>query len=167
MSRRYPQLSPGLARQLCAVPVSNGIYHPCAVVLIDGTVKDRVYVVGAAPWFQIWGVWPEDDRGKLSLDVGGVLSINDSPSRLPARFADELYRAGESGMGYTIFTVRFHDGSSIAIQTGNAIDFIDYPHGQDPQTVVGVLPHVGRDDPHLRSTPDYSWCLYGPQAGES
>ncbi len=160
MSRRYPPLSPDLARQLSAVPVSGGIYHPCSVVLNDGTVKDRVYVVEAAPWFREWGVWPEDDRGKRSVDIRMVASINDSPSRLPAHFADELYKAGESGMGYTIFTVRFRDGSCIAVRTGNAVDFIDYPARQSPQTVVGVLPQVGRDDPHLHSGPEYWWCLY-------
>jgi hypothetical protein len=166
MSRRYPTLSPRLARQLSAVPASGGIYHPCSVVLNDGTVKDRVYVVAAAPWFRDWGIWPEDDRGKRSVDIRTVASINDSPSRLPARFADELYKAGESGMGYTIFTVRFRDGSSIAVGTGDAVDFIDYPDGQSPQTVVGVLPHVGRDDRHLRSGPEYWWCLYEAEAGE-
>ncbi|MCI3135027.1 hypothetical protein [Phenylobacterium aquaticum] len=66
-------------------------------------------------------------------------------------------------MGYTIFTVRFRDGSSIAVGTGNAVDFIDYPEGQSPEAVVGVLPHVGRDDPHLRSGPTYWWCLYEGQ----
>jgi hypothetical protein len=164
MSSRYPPLSPDLARQLSAVPVSGGIYYPCSVVLNDGTVKDRVYVVEAGPWFRDWGVWPEDDRGKRSVDIRTVTSINDSLSRLPARFADELYRAGESGMGYTIFTVRFRDGSSIVVATGNAVDFIDYPEGQSPETVVGVLPHVGRNDPHLRSGPEYWWCLYETEA---
>lgn len=160
MTSRYQSLSHDLARQLSTVPVSGGIYYPCSVVLSDGTVKDRVYLVEAGPWFRYWGVWPEDDRGKQSVDFKMVTSIKDSPSRLPARFANELYNAGESGMGYTIFTVRFRDGSSIAVGTGNAVDFIDYPEGQSPETVVGVLPHIGRNDPHLRSGPKYWWCLY-------
>jgi hypothetical protein len=164
MRSRYTPLSPDLARQLSAVPVSGGIYHPCSVVLNDGTVKDRVYVVEATPWFSYWGVWPEDDLGKHSIDIRTVTEINNSPSRLPARYADELYKAGESGMGYTIFTVRFADGSSIAVGTGNAVDFIDYPEGQSPETVVGVLPNVGRNDPHLRSGPEYSWCLFETEA---
>jgi hypothetical protein len=164
MSSRYPPLSPDLARQLSAVPASGGIYRPCSVVLNDGTVDNRVYVVEAAPWFRDWGVWPEDDRGKRSVDIGMVAGINDSPSRLPARFADQLYKAGETGMGYTIFTVRFRNGSSIAVETGNAIDFIEYPDGQSPQTVVGVLPNVGRNDPHLRPGPEYWWCLYEAEA---
>ncbi len=160
MSSRYSPLSPDLARQLSEVPTSGDIYHPCSVTLNDGTVNDRVYVVESARYYRNWGVWPEHDRGKRSLDIRIVASINDSPSRLPARFADELYEAGESGMGYTIFTVRFRDGNSIAVGTGNAVDFIDYPDEQSPQTVVGVLPHVGQDDPNLRSGPEYWWCLY-------
>lgn len=166
-SRRYPPLSKDLAAQVASVPLTDGLYHPCSVILDDGCLVDRVYLAAAEPWFRTWGIWPEDDSGKRSVDIRRVASINESPSRLPARFADELYKAGESGMGYTIFTVRFRDGSSMAVGTGNAVDFIDYPDGQSPQTVVDVLPHIGRDDPHLRSGPEYYWCLYGAEVRES
>jgi hypothetical protein len=130
------------------------------VVLKDGSSLDRVYIVDAQPWFEQWGVWPEQDSAKFSLSIRDVARILDSPSRLPARFANQIYEAGESGMGYTIFTVKFRDGTSTAVGTGNAVDFIEYPDGQSPQTVVAVLPHVGRDDPKLRSGPDYRWCLF-------
>ena len=105
-------------------------------------------------------VWPEDDPGKKSIDIRDVADIKDSPSRLPVQFARKLYEAGESGMGYTVFTVSFSDGSHQAYVTGNAIDFIEYPDGQTPATVVDVLPHVGRADPNQRNGPDYFWCLY-------
>jgi hypothetical protein len=157
---RYPPLSSELAKQLAAVDVTDGLYRPCAVRLKDGSKVDRVYIADAQPWFQQWGVWPEEDGGKSSLDIRSVAQIMDSPSRLPAKFANELYEAGESGMGYTIFTVRFRDGSFIVVGTGNAIDFIDYPKGQSPDTVVGVVPHLGRDDPNIRTGPEYRWCLF-------
>lgn len=158
--RNYPVLSAELARQLALVPVSNAYYHPSVVTLRDGRVVDRVYVADAKRWIMDWGVWPENDRGKRSLDIMLVASIADSPTRLPAHFADEIYRAGESGMGYTIFTVRFQDGTSVAIGTGNAIDFINYPEGQSPDTIASVLPHVGRADPHILKAPEYTWCLF-------
>jgi len=157
---RYPTLSAELAKQLSAVPSTDRIYHPCVVTLHDGSVIDKVYVVDAKPWFRHWGVWPEADRGKHSVDIDTVAAIAESPSRLPGAFADKLYQAGESGMGYTIFTVRFGDGSSMAVVTGNAIDFIDYPAGQSFETVVDVIPHLGRNDPDLVNRPHYYWCLF-------
>lgn len=159
MSGRYPALTDELARQLSDVQPSDGLYHPCKVTLHDGTVKDCVYIAAASPWYQLWGVWPEEDAGKHSVDVRAVKSIEDSPSRLPVNFANKLYQEGETGMGYTIFTVRFRDGSSIAVLTGNAVDFVDYPEGQSPETVSDVLPHAGRDDPK-RPVPEYYWCLF-------
>lgn len=132
------------------------------VTLQDGTVLDRVYLAEAQPWFRHWGVWPEEDQGKRYLDLGSVTAIADSPSRLPAAVANTLYAEGESGMGYTIFTVQFRDGSSVAVVTGNAVDFIAYPPGQSMETVVNALPHVGRNDPHLTHAPPYHWCLYEP-----
>jgi len=157
---RYPSLPTTLASQLAKVSLSGGYLRPCLVTLDDGTTIDRVYLAEASQYIRQWGVWPENDRGKHSIPIDRIVSVKDSPSRLPPKFADELYAAGESGMGYTIFTVCFADGSDIKIGTGNAVDFIDYPAGQSPASVVKVLPHVGRNDPNLRNGPRYSWSLY-------
>ena len=160
VSRRYPPLLLQLAKQLSTVEATDGIYRPCIVTLQDGSVQDRVYLAEAEPWFRRWGVWPEDDSGKLSIDIRNVVAIADSPSRLPPQAANALYDAGESGMGYTLFTVAFADGSSVPFVSGNAIDFIDYPPGQSRDTVVNVVPHAGRDAPAIRQAPLYYWCLY-------
>jgi hypothetical protein len=37
--------------------------------------------------------------------IQDVTQIADSPVRLPAELANQLYAAGESGMGYVVFTV--------------------------------------------------------------
>jgi hypothetical protein len=105
------------------------------------------------------GVWPEDDSAKLAVDLNAVVEIEESPFRLPARFANELYDAGESGMGYTVFKVEFRDGSQAAFDNGNAIDFVIYPPGQSASTVARVSPHEGRHDPRQPSA-DYGWCLF-------
>ena len=158
--RSYPELPEHLKAQLNAVPVSGGIYRPCDVTLDDGTVIERVFVGPADKYIAEWGVWPEEDDGKKSIDILAVASIRDSKSRLPAKFANQLYRAGESGMGYLIFTVCFKDGSSMATHTGNAVDFMSYPEGQSPATVCKVVPHLGRGEPSLRAAPDYYWSLF-------
>jgi hypothetical protein len=158
--RSYPELPSELRAQLRNVPVSGGFYHPCDVTLRDGRTVERVYVVPAERYITEWGVWPEEDQAKSQIDLSDVAGLLDSRSRLPTKFANELYHAGESGMGYTIFTVKFKDGSSLATYTGNAVDFIRYPEGQTPETVRKVIPHLGRDDPSLSAGPDYHWCLY-------
>ena len=159
-TRSYPALPDHLKLQLKNVAVSGGFYRPCDVTLHDGSVVERVYVVPADRYIAEWGVWPAEDPAKEEVDILSVAAIRDSSSRLPAKFANELYRAGESGMGYTIFTVRFKDGSSLATGTGNAVDFIAYPQGQSSSAVKRVIPHLGRNDPQISSAPDYRWCLY-------
>ncbi|HUB26954.1 MAG TPA: hypothetical protein VL992_16125 [Tepidisphaeraceae bacterium] len=90
-----------------------------------------------------------------------VASVEESRFRLPLQFAQTLYDAGESGMGYLLFTVVFDDGSQAAYCLGNgSIDFLDYPTNKGPRNVVNVAPHAGRSDPNLRHGADYRWCLY-------
>jgi len=69
----------------------------------DGSVNRCVYIQDAGPWFEHWGVDPEDDSGKRNLHIDTVAEINDSPLRLGAGFATRVYEAGESGMGYCVF----------------------------------------------------------------
>lgn len=115
-------------------------YWPCAARMNDGTVLDCVYVVPEVPYIRQWGVYPQQDRSKRHISIADVEALCDSPKRLPAQFANTLYKAGESGMGYTIFTVVFADGSSQAYGAGNAIDFVRYPEGKGQSDVVDVLP---------------------------
>ena len=110
----YPPISNRLHKQLHAIEPSRDRwmeYKPCAVVRKDG---ERVYVADYAPYIRMWGVTPEEDQGKKCVAIQDVVKIEESPFRLPARFANQIYKAGESGMGYCIFTVQFDDGSSQA-----------------------------------------------------
>jgi hypothetical protein len=118
---------------------------------------DRVYVVSEVTYIKNWGVYPGQDRNKTEILVSNVASLAESPSRLPPQFANELYKAGESGMGYTIFTIVFSDGSRQAYLTGNAVDFLEYPEGKGPQNVTALLPHEGRNDGERKNAPNYSW----------
>ena len=158
-------LSKDLERQLGRVaPSGDGriAYHPCAVTLVDGSIHERVYVQDAQSYISSWGVWPEDDPGKRYLDVSQVAVIRESADRLPAHIARAIYEAGESGMGYTVFTLVFRDRRTQAYLSGNAVDFVTYPAGKSAQDVASVHPHRGRDDhPSSDATP-YSWCLHGP-----
>lgn len=160
--RHYPQLNAELVDQLRAVPPSQdgGLeYRPCAVTLDDGQEEMAVYVVPHAAYIRQWGVLPEDDPGKRNVPLARVRSIRDSPYRLPSRLANELYSAGESGMGYTVFTVEFANGFRRAYVTGNAVDFIDPPPGMHVHDACRVFPHQGREQAHQVAI-QYAWCIY-------
>jgi hypothetical protein len=118
----------------------------------------------AQAYIQTWGVWPEDDAAKQHIRIEDVAAIAESPFRLPVRFANELYRAGESGMGYSAFTLVFADGAQSHFVSGGALDFICLPEGRDMAEVVRVVPHSGREQPQAAS-PKYHWCLFGSGEG--
>jgi hypothetical protein len=161
--RHYPALPPPLKAQLDqVVPSVDGDlkYFPCYVRTKDGRELDRVYVVSAQPYIAQWGVWPDQDPHKYEVRLEDVAEIRESPTRLPPRFAIELYRAGESGMGYTVFTVTFRDGTDESYVGGNAIDFISLPRGQTPRDIVAVTPHAGRERAVSDDAP-YYWCIHG------
>src|SRR5882724_9244574 len=166
-SPRFPRLPPTLREQVSSITPSRDRdieYYPCDARLHDGTIIERVYVVSEIPYIKHWGVYPENDPAKSSISINDVASLIASPSRLPPQFANEVYRAGESGMGYSVFTVVFSRWFGIRPQrqaylTGGAVDFIEYPSGMGPKNVKAILPHVGRDA-SPRSCPKYSWCLY-------
>jgi hypothetical protein len=126
-------------------------YWPCAARLKDGTVLVCVYVVPEVPYIRHWGVYPHQDRGKSYISLADVDALAESPRRLPARFANKLDKSGESGMGYTIFTVVLADGSRQAYRTGNAVDFGRYPEGKTLNDVIDVLPHQGRGRAGIQS----------------
>lgn len=162
--KTYPALSSDLERQLAGIEPSGDRsieYRPCAVVLADGAVHERVYVQDAQSYISLWGVWPEDDPGKRSIDVSQVVAIRDSPDRLPAAVARQVYESGESGMGYTIFTLMFRDGTARAYVTGSAIDFVTFPAGKTAKDIVSVVPHRGREESPFSDPIAYAWCLYG------
>ena len=164
-SHAKPQvIRPDLLDQVQAVPPSGSgelLYRPCQVRLIDGRVLDRVYVQEAYTWKQSWGVWPEDDGGKAAISIDEVASISDSPARLPPGLATRLLEAGETGMGYTKFTLVLRGGRRINAVTGNAVDFPALPPGVSATEVVEVVPHVHDGEAAPDSLePSYFWCLY-------
>lgn len=159
----YPALPEHIRARLVGIePSRDGelLYYPVRVVLKSGDILDTVYIVSEKPYLKYWGVYPEADRGKRWIRIEDVAQVEDSPTRLPARFANEIYQQGESGMGYTIFTVVFADGHKQACVTGNAVDFIRYPPGKSPKDLVAVIPHEGRRDDSLVKAPEWYWCLY-------
>jgi hypothetical protein len=134
-------------------------YFPCTVLLANGDERDCVYLVEATSYIRTWVVWPDDDPGKREIRVEEVARIQPSASRLPVKFARKMYAAGESGMGYCVFTLDFADGTRQPYCTGNLIDFPELPAGKSMRDVVAITPHNGRGEQSL-GTQQYWWCLF-------
>jgi hypothetical protein len=88
------------------------------------------------------------------------LEIQESPSRLPRHYAQMLYDAGESGMGYLLFALRYHDLTMTYHVTGGAVDFVTLPEGKAIKDIQTVIPHASRDQKNIANSPEYAWCLY-------
>lgn len=161
--RHFPSLSSHLKHQLEGiVPVQTSAelwVWPCEVRLHSGLTMDRVYLARAAPWFEVWGVWPDQDPWKSEVDVRDVADVRDSPTRIPAHWAEKPYRGTNGGMGGAVFALIFRDGYRLTVRGGDAHDFIDYPEGYGPSDIVDVDCHLDRSSPHT-ILPPFSWCLF-------
>ena len=170
---RYPTISDLLSEKLSNItPSQSGrmLYYPCQVTLSDDTKLDRVYVAEEQLYFKHWGVYPEDDRGKLDVSIAQVKYLRESPYRLPAELANKMYKHGESGMGYCIFTLIMRNGDRLPFLSGNAVDFVELPFTYLYKDIIDLLPGVGREKlqdekgnwlypPHT-SGDRYAWCLF-------
>ena len=127
-------------------------HRPCGLILKDGTVIPRAICV-------------EDHRGfttRAWIHPSQVDRVVPSLERMPAALASKLYAAGESGMGYQIFTMKLRDGTSHVFVTGGVVDFPDYPDGYGCEDVLDVVPHEGREETQkaYRQARDFQWCFY-------
>lgn len=122
-------------RQIDPSVVHGVVQRPCALTLRDGTCADRVLCVEE----------PHGLYNKSWIPLDNIVEVADSPFRLPAALANVLYEAGESGMGYVIYTIVLRDGSSIAVGSGYIVDFPDLPDGVTSEDIVDVLPNEGRE----------------------
>ena len=136
------------------------------MLLREGRWIDRVYFVEEQDYLRQWKVVPGEDPARRALALETIEDLAESPTRLPARFADRLYRAGESGPGYSDFTLILSNGRRLAYRTGHAVDFPHWPDDVTPDLVQNALPHAASDefrrrhpDPQESSAP-HVWCLY-------
>jgi hypothetical protein len=141
-------------------------HYPCRVLLRDGTRRDFVIFAPARRWVGSWGVWPHEDRAKAEVPLEDVVTVEESPSRLPAPIANGIYRSGETSMGGHTFWLRLRDGRTLRFDTGNAVDFPELPAGVTGADLVSTSARgvKGRDVPSLPSRA-YAWCLYRDDSG--
>jgi hypothetical protein len=162
-------ISRSLWRQLKRVrPSHDGSLElrPCRALLKEGRWVDRVYLVEEEAYLRHWQVHPEEDASRRALALEAIEEVAESPTRLPVRVADRLYRAGESGKGYAVFTLLLSNGRRLPYHTGHAVDFPQWPDDVTPDLVEDALPHEVPEEfrrrtpgPQEASAP-HLWCLY-------
>lgn len=133
-------------------------FVPCRATLKDGRVFDTVCIMAEKDY--AWHSVVEENEGNGFLRMEDVAHIEPSPTRLPAQYANQLYREGESGMGYFLFTIVYNDGSREVYVTGGAVDFIPYPDGKSADDIAQVLRSEGRDALSVAHLPKRYWCFY-------
>lgn len=156
------EISDKLKNQLLEVKPSRDWtmeYRPCKVKLNSGEILDRVYLSESEAYMKTWGVMPDQDSGKRYVLIEDIEEISESPFRMPVDLANKLYEAGESGMGYCLYKMKFDNGKTVDVVTGNAVDFPPFPNGLRTENIKDVFPHQGsRKNP--TNSPDYTWCLF-------
>jgi len=151
LERQLARIEPGIRQR-------GMLLHPCSVECKNGTIVECVYMVAEADIVRLTGFTQlKDTWSRNRISPEDIASIRESPMRLPAKFANQLYEAGESGMGYRAFTVVFSWWCRQEYAQAS-VDFIEYPSGTGPSDVKAVLPHVGkRRRPRLQ--PAVYWCV--------
>lgn len=148
-----------LTEALSRIGPSHGcgqeILRPCTLVLRNGqTVLRALGSEDARGFHTDWWIHPDE-----------VAEVRECPLRMPAHLADKLYRAGESGMGYEIFTMDLRSGENLVFVTGNIVDFPDLPEGVTTFDILDVHPHEGRERSQregYRSCASFRWLYYLP-----
>ena len=156
------ELSTNLRLQLDLIEPSESWFgllrYPCAAELRDGTVLNCVYFVDLATFERTQpGKQPEEAYGPRYVSPDRVASIRESPLRLPARFANEIYRAGEAGMGYFDFCLVFSFWCRRDYVVG-LVDFLEYPRWYGPADVKAVILYRNKRKP--RRQPETWWCVF-------
>lgn len=107
---------------------------------------------------------PEDISPGSGVEPGDIDSIVASTLRLPVRFANEIYRAGQSGFGQTSFTLVFSLGFRRTYTiAGLFVDFLEYPLWLGPNNVRRVILYPTKRIP--RMSPAVRWCVLDEDLG--
>lgn len=166
MSQDTLKLDPALQLQLDRIEPSvfapGVLLYPCSARLKDGTIRACVYFVEPATLKRLFlRDEPEAMPGLLWFSADQVASIEESPSRLPATFANEIYRAG-SHFGYHDFALLFSWWYRRDYVVG-LVDFLEYPLFWGPSDVKKVILYRRKGKP--RPVPETHWCVFTPSAG--
>jgi hypothetical protein len=165
------QLSPALQQQLDQIEpttVLGALVYPCSAHLVypysahmgEAGLLKCVYFADWTAFTRLHGEEEPPDRVYPSRCIAAdqVASIGLSPYRLPARFANQIYQRGESGMGWNGFTLVFSWWCRSHYIVGSLVDFLGYPLWYSPEDVKEVLLYDRKK--RGRSSLDSYWCVF-------
>jgi hypothetical protein len=134
--------------------------YPCSARMKDGTVEERAYFVAAETAVRLFGPAGIDAVSRsLRLPIDRVVSVAESPARLPAKFANQIYRAGETHYGCYLFTLVFSRWRRSRYMVGGFVDFLFYPSGRGPSDIQKAV--LGNGARRATAVPKFKWCVYG------
>jgi hypothetical protein len=151
-----------LRRQLGSIELSvdfdGFIVAPCSVRLADGRHLDCVYAMTAQESLKGGLISRLEMSGLGRINADDVAAIAASPRRIPRSFATTLRSAGESGMGYWVFTAVFSWWRRKEY-VQSFLDFLEYPAGMGPANLRSVLPNKGSRNLAAVSRLELHWCV--------
>ncbi len=122
-------------------PDGPGLYYPCSVELVDGTVIENAIIRNMDAYLREGGILFDIEGAFASkFPVTEIKRIFPSKNRLPIEFSKEIHTYWETGMGYLLFHMSFDDGSKKIVAGGAATDFYDLPAGYALENIVKVEP---------------------------
>lgn len=148
--RKVPAVKTNLGfHRACSLRMKSGIVHPRVLCCEDSRGFHTDWWISRNPWIS-----PDD-----------IAVVESSSSAIPAHIAQKIYDAGESGMGYQIYALKFRGGSTQVFVTPNVLDFPDLPEGYAGRDIADAFPHKGRDNAQSgrhRGSADFLFCFYVP-----
>ena len=131
--------------------ISYDKLFPASAILKNGKIVDCVYFVNNP---RLKGSYP-------MINIEDIADIKESPYRLPAKFANEIYERGETSMCCIQFYIVVGDHKAFSYRSGGYVDFIDLPEGYKMKDIFQVNQRFSftKFDTKERRVKDFTWCL--------
>jgi hypothetical protein len=133
-------------------------WYPGSIEKRDGTVVECVHLVSLSSFQQLHRRPPAEVSGLSYVSPNEIRAIRTSRFRLPARFANEIYRVGESGPNYFGFRLEFSFWRHRDYCVVGPVDFLYYPRWMGPGDIKGLGLSVRQRRVSL--VPPSSWCVF-------
>ena len=100
--------------------------------------KNRISIVS-----EFVAPMPRCPLDNMPFEVDAITAIKNSPDRLPKHITEQIYLAGETRMGYYLFSLEFLDRTKTAyVSTSGRVDFLEIPNGYLFDDIINVHPHT-------------------------
>jgi hypothetical protein len=138
-----PAIPPHLSEQLKAIKPQAMHFHddhivvyPCLVHLNDRQVHPCTYLMTLKAATRCWWLKVDDSQ---KIDVRNIVTVENSPYRLPEYLARNIF--GESRMGSLNGIFKFKDGRALPFLTVESLEFPMLPEGYSIADITNIKLH--------------------------